>query len=101
MKWQEIRLPRDKGKFWSIILVEKEPKYFKAYISVDGENYTLYDTIRRRDWELKDALWEFVSRFNPEGFLLFPAVFFTRKEVIEEAPELEEAFKREPKFVEL
>jgi len=101
MEWQEMRVPRDKGKFWSIIVVEKEPKYFKAYLSVDGENYTLYDKIQREDWELRDALWEFILAFDPGPFLIFPAVFFTRKEVIEQAPEEEEAFRREPKFVEL
>lgn len=74
-----------------LLVLEKEPKLYRLYVSKDGEYYCHYDTGQFRN--LEEALVSAKSGFDPAPLLLFPFTPYSKKEVIEKGPH---AFDRLP-----
>jgi len=91
------RPPRD-GGFWTVICVQKRRGLILAYVSPDGEHFTLYDTLATPRVSLSESVELFRVGFNPAVYQAFPSAPLDRWEVIEKAPTLSDIWARPVRF---
>jgi len=102
MEYREFTIPKRpprNGGFWTVICVRKRNGLILAYLSPDGEHFTLYDTLAHPKVSLNESVALFKIGFNPAVYRAFPSAPFDRQEVIEKAPTLSDELGRPPRLI--
>lgn len=81
---------REQG--FSLLVVEAKPGTYRLYVGQDGQRFCNYDTGQFES--LDEAVTAARAGFSPEPFLLFPYAPYSRREVLERAPDAIEHLMR-------
>jgi len=82
------KVPRRNDGFWTVLCVERRKGLVLAYLSPDGQHFTLYDTLAHPAISLDDAVELFKRGFSSAVYEVFPLAPLDRDEVIQKAPTL-------------